>query len=88
MFEVPSQQILTTDSVTLTVDAVVYYRVFDPIKAVIANMDYNEVMLSFFLSFSRYDKNETDVGCQRSRIFNTWWNSRHLPAGQFVGRKV
>ena len=26
MFEVPSQQILTTDSVTLTVDAVVYYR--------------------------------------------------------------
>ena len=26
VFEVPSQQILTTDSVTLTVDAVVYYR--------------------------------------------------------------
>ena len=46
MFEVPSQQILTTDSVTLTVDAVVYYRVFDPIKAAIGTMDYNEVMLS------------------------------------------
>ena len=51
VFEVPSQQILTTDSVTLTVDAVVYYRVFDPIKAVIANMDYNEVNgYAFFLS--------------------------------------
>ena len=33
VFEVPSQQILTTDSVTLTVDAVVYYNVFDPVKA-------------------------------------------------------
>ena len=43
VFEVPSQQILTTDSVTLTVDAVVYYRVFDPVKAAIGAMDYNEV---------------------------------------------
>ena len=43
VFEVPSQQILTTDSVTLTVDAVVYYRVFDPVKAATGAMDYNEV---------------------------------------------
>ena len=48
VFEVPSQQILTTDSVTLTVDAVVYYRVFDPIKAAIGTMDYNEVKLELF----------------------------------------
>ena len=54
MFEVPSQQILTTDSVTLTVDAVVYYRVFDPIKAAIGTMDYNEVMLSLSM-FSNND---------------------------------
>ena len=44
VFEVPSQQILTTDSVTLTVDAVVYYRVFDPVKAATGAMDYNEVI--------------------------------------------
>ena len=59
VFEVPSQQILTTDSVTLTVDAVVYYRwgedmcfsldvvfvlrVFDPLRAAVALMDYNQV---------------------------------------------
>ena len=58
MFEVPTQQILTTDSVltccphqdnppgiqvTLTVDAVVYYRVFDPVLAATGAMDYNEV---------------------------------------------
>ena len=39
-------QVLTKDSVTVSVDAVVYYRVFDPIKAAIGTMDYNEVMLS------------------------------------------
>ena len=39
--KVPSQQLLTTDSVTLTVDAVVYYRVFDPVRAATALLDYN-----------------------------------------------
>lgn len=34
MFDVPPQDILTKDSVTLTVDAVVYYRISDPVKAV------------------------------------------------------
>lgn len=29
-FDVPPQEILTKDSVTVTVDAVVYYRVFNP----------------------------------------------------------
>ena len=61
VFEVPTQQILTTDSVrstdnghdnplglqvTLTVDAVVYYRVFDPVLAATGAMDYNEVTVS------------------------------------------
>ena len=61
VFEVPTQQILTTDSVwssdnghdnplglqvTLTVDAVVYYRVFDPVLAATGAMDYNEVTAS------------------------------------------
>lgn len=34
MFDVPPQDILTKDSVTLSVDAVVYYRISDPVKAV------------------------------------------------------
>ena len=39
----PPQQILSTDSVTLTVDAVIYYRVFDPIRAACKLQDYNVV---------------------------------------------
>ncbi|XP_022328575.1 mechanosensory protein 2-like [Crassostrea virginica] len=33
-FDVPPQEILTKDSVTVAVDAVVYFRIFDPIMAV------------------------------------------------------
>jgi len=38
-FDIPPQEILTKDSVTVAVDAVVYYRVFDPIKAVVNVQD-------------------------------------------------
>lgn len=34
-FDVPKQRIITKDNVTCDVDAVVYYRVFDPVKAVV-----------------------------------------------------
>jgi len=34
-YDVPPQEILTKDSVTVTVDAVVYYRIFDPVISVI-----------------------------------------------------
>ena len=43
MFEIPPQQILSTDSVTLTVDAVIYYRVFDPVRAACNLQDYAQV---------------------------------------------
>ena len=43
MYEIPPQQILSTDSVTLTVDAVIYYRVFDPVRAACKLQDYNVV---------------------------------------------
>ena len=33
VFEIPPQQILSTDSVSLTVDAVIFYRVFEPVRA-------------------------------------------------------
>lgn len=34
-FDVPPQEILTRDSVTVSVDAVVYYRIQNPLNAVI-----------------------------------------------------
>ena len=34
-FDVPSQEILTKDSVAVTVDAVVYFKVFNPLAAVV-----------------------------------------------------
>jgi regulator of protease activity HflC (stomatin/prohibitin superfamily) len=39
-FEVPSQDVITRDNVTVKVDAVVYFRVIDPRKAVIEVQDY------------------------------------------------
>ncbi|XP_077300151.1 band 7 protein AGAP004871-like [Arctopsyche grandis] len=40
-FDVPSQEVLTKDSVTVSVDAVVYYRINDPLKAVVAVENYS-----------------------------------------------
>ncbi len=46
--KVPPQEILTKDSVTVTVDAVVYYRVFNPVASVIsvANAQYSTRLLA------------------------------------------
>src|SRR5215210_8408052 len=38
--DIPAQEVITRDNVTVRVNAVVYFRVFDPEKAVIAVMDY------------------------------------------------
>ena len=37
---IPAQGAITRDNVTLTVDAVVYYRVIDPVKAIINVQNY------------------------------------------------
>ncbi len=39
-FDVPKQRIITKDNITVDVDAVVYYRVFDPVKAVVSVENY------------------------------------------------
>lgn len=39
-FDVPNQQIITKDNITVDVDAVVFYRVFDPIKAIVSVENY------------------------------------------------
>ncbi len=46
--DVPEQQVITKDNVTVGVDAVVYYRVFDPVKAVttVENYHYAVMMMS------------------------------------------
>ena len=40
MLGVPAQGAITPDNVTLTVDAVVYFRVIDPVKALVNVTDY------------------------------------------------
>ncbi len=46
--DVPEQKTITKDNVTVGVDAVVYYKVFDPVKAVtkIENYHYGVLMLA------------------------------------------
>ncbi len=44
--EVPAQMSLTRDNVPITIDAVVYYKVIDPTKAVLNVADYNEATSS------------------------------------------
>lgn len=47
-FDIPPQEILTKDSVTCAVDAVVYYRIFNPVASVanIANAAYSTKLLA------------------------------------------
>jgi regulator of protease activity HflC (stomatin/prohibitin superfamily) len=46
--DVPEQRIITKDNVTVGVDAVVYYKVMDPVKAIVSveNYHYAVLMLS------------------------------------------
>ena len=44
--DVPPQTILTRDNVTVSVDAVVYYKVIDPQKAVLTVYNYNVAVLN------------------------------------------
>lgn len=47
-FDIPPQEILTKDSVTITVDGVVYYKVFDPESSIvnIENARYSTGLLA------------------------------------------
>ncbi|SCL30911.1 Regulator of protease activity HflC, stomatin/prohibitin superfamily [Micromonospora rhizosphaerae] len=42
---VPAQGVITRDNVTVTVDAVVYYRVVDPVKVLVNVRDYQSAVL-------------------------------------------
>src|SRR5690348_15306161 len=41
---VPGQETITRDNVTLRVDAVIYYRVIDPLKAIINVQNYTDAV--------------------------------------------
>ncbi len=43
--DVPEQRIITKDNVTVGVDAVIYYKVFDPIKAIVAVENYHYAVM-------------------------------------------
>ncbi|XP_042207901.1 band 7 protein AGAP004871-like isoform X7 [Homarus americanus] len=40
-FDVPPQEVLSRDSVTVSVDAVVYYKIFSPVQSVVTVTDYS-----------------------------------------------
>ncbi|TPP61242.1 Mechanosensory protein 2 [Fasciola gigantica] len=47
-FDVPTQEVLTRDSVTVAVNAVVYYRIYDPVMSVVnvKNVNYSTRLLA------------------------------------------
>lgn len=51
-FDVPPQEVLTKDSVTVSVDAVVYYRIKEPLNAVIKIANYRYKYFRYFFPFT------------------------------------
>lgn len=43
--DIPTQELITKDNVTIRVEAAVFYRVVDPVKAVVAIRDYRHAIL-------------------------------------------
>ena len=43
--DIPAQDLITKDNVTIRVEAAVFYRVVDPVKAVVAIRDYRHAIL-------------------------------------------
>ena len=58
---VPAQGAITRDNVTLTVDAVVYFRVVDPLKSLINVRDYNAAVLQVAQTALRSVIGRTDL---------------------------
>jgi regulator of protease activity HflC (stomatin/prohibitin superfamily) len=51
--DVPVQKIITKDNVTVEVDAVIYYKVFDPVKAIVAVENYSYAVLMLTMTTLR-----------------------------------
>ena len=70
-FDVPPQEILTKDSVTVTVDAVVYYKIRQPMSAICNVEDYSKstkLLASTTLRNILGTKNLTEILADREVI--------------------
>ncbi|XP_031632750.1 band 7 protein AGAP004871-like [Contarinia nasturtii] len=91
-FNVPPQEVLTKDSVTVQVDAVVYYRIRDPLKAVVQIENYRrstELLAATTLRNVLGMKNLSELLAQRESISHTMQESLDIatePWGIFVER--
>lgn len=73
-FDVPPQEILSKDSVTVTVDAVVYYRISDPLKAVVQVENYSHstsLLASTTLRNVLGTRNLSEILTERDAISHT-----------------
>lgn len=77
-FDVPPQEVLTKDSVTVSVDAVVYYRISDPLKAVIQVENYSHstrLLAATTLRNVLGTRNLSEVLTEREAISHTMQSS-------------
>merc|ERR1711978_257248 len=73
-FDVPPQEILTKDSVTVAVDAVVYFKIFNPMNSVINVQNANQatrLLASTTLRNMLGTKNLHDILADREEIART-----------------
>src|SRR5262249_59653741 len=59
---VPGQETITRDNVTMRVDAVVYYRVVDPVKAIVNVQDYKFAVAQVAQTSLRSVTGRSDLG--------------------------
>ena len=70
-FDVPKQEVLTKDSVTVDVDAVVYYNIYSPLDATCKVKDYDKstrLLAATTLRTILGMKNLTDILSDRESI--------------------
>ncbi len=60
-FVLEPQEVITRDNVTVKVDAVVYFRVIDPLKAVINVEDYKQAIIQLALTTLRSVLGQSDM---------------------------
>ncbi len=60
-FVLEPQEVITRDNVTVKVDAVVYFRVIDPVKAVINVEEYNQAIIQLALTTLRSVLGQSDL---------------------------
>ncbi|KAL1139024.1 hypothetical protein AAG570_009085 [Ranatra chinensis] len=76
-FDVPPQEVLTKDSVTVNVDAVVYYRVEEPLKSIVQVSNYSHstrLLAATTLRNVLGTRNLSEILSERENISHTMQN--------------